>query len=140
MSKFVSKKSKLPILPENWQTKYLRDADSSSDISFLNIEYWIYFWVFLGWKSQMCLLACKQAHTHAHTHTHTHTHAHPHTHTYTHTHTHTYTHAQTLSQGCYVYSEIRLVSRKLDSPLCLEAFTQTVDVIVRSHWNVWKQR
>ena len=87
-----------------------------------------------------CLPVNRHTHTHARTHKYTHTHAHTHTHTYTHTHTHTYTHAQTLSQGCYVYSEIRLVSRKLDSPLCLEAFTQTVDVIVRSHWNVWKQR
>ena len=55
-------------------------------------------------------------------------------------HTHTHTHTHTLSQGCYCYSEIRLVSRKLHSPLCLEAFTQSVDVIVRIYWKVWKQR
>ena len=91
-----------------------------------------YFWA----EKVKCACLPVNRHTHSHTHTYTHTD----THTYTHIHTHTYTHAQTLSQGCYVYSEIRLVSRKLDSPLCLEAFTQTVDVIVRIHWNVWKQR
>ena len=38
LGKFVVKKLKLFILPENWHTEYLDDADSYSDISFLNFQ------------------------------------------------------------------------------------------------------
>ena len=38
MGKFGWKKSKLFVLPENWHTEYLEDADSYCDISFLNFE------------------------------------------------------------------------------------------------------
>ena len=36
--KFRLKNSKFSILPENWHTWYLEDADSCSDISFLNFQ------------------------------------------------------------------------------------------------------
>ena len=38
LGKFGPKKSKLSVLPENWHTWSLEDADSSSDISFMNIK------------------------------------------------------------------------------------------------------
>ena len=38
LGKFGPKKSNLFILPENWRTLYLEDADSFSEISFLNFE------------------------------------------------------------------------------------------------------
>ena len=38
LGKFGPKKSNLFILPENWDTLHLKDADSYSEISFLNFK------------------------------------------------------------------------------------------------------
>ena len=38
LGKFGPKKSKLSVLPENWHTWYLEDADFSSDFRFLNFK------------------------------------------------------------------------------------------------------
>ena len=38
LGEFRTKMSKLTILPENWHTWYLQNADSYSDISFLNFQ------------------------------------------------------------------------------------------------------
>ena len=38
LGKFGPKKSKSSVLPEKWHTWYLEDADSYSDISFLNFK------------------------------------------------------------------------------------------------------
>ena len=38
LGKFGPKKSKISVLPENWHTEYLKDADIYSDISFLNLQ------------------------------------------------------------------------------------------------------
>ena len=38
LGKFGSKKSNLSVLSENWNTSYLEDADSYSDIIFLNFQ------------------------------------------------------------------------------------------------------
>ena len=38
LCKFGSKNSKLSFLPKNWRTWYLKDVDSYSNISFLNLQ------------------------------------------------------------------------------------------------------
>ena len=38
LGKFGSKNSKLSFLPKNWRTWYLKDVDSYSNISFLNLQ------------------------------------------------------------------------------------------------------
>ena len=48
--KFGPKKAKLSVLPENWHPWYLEDADSYSDISFLNCQPKTRFWANLGQK------------------------------------------------------------------------------------------
>ena len=53
------KKWKLSVLTENWHTWYIEDADSYSDISFLNFQSQIYFWVNLGRKNQSCQFCLK---------------------------------------------------------------------------------
>ena len=54
---FGRKKSKLSVLPENWHTKYLENVDSYSDISFLNFQLEIHFWLELGLGSEIaCFL------------------------------------------------------------------------------------
>ena len=53
--KYGPKKLKLSVLPENWYTWYLEDADSYSDISILNFKTYIHFWANLGQKSQSWL-------------------------------------------------------------------------------------
>ena len=58
-SKFRLKKSKLFVLHENCNTEYLDDADSYSDISFLNIQPLIRFRENLGRRSQSCPLWLK---------------------------------------------------------------------------------
>ena len=57
--KFRPKNLKLFILTENWHTWYLEDADSYSDISFLNFQPKIHFWANLGQKGQSCLFCLK---------------------------------------------------------------------------------
>ena len=59
MGKFGSKKSKLSLFPENWHTWHLDDADSYSNIIFLNFQPYIHFWANLGQKSQSCLFCLK---------------------------------------------------------------------------------
>ena len=55
LGKFKLEKSKFSVLPENWHTWYLKDANSYSSISFQNFQSQIYFKVNLGQKSQSCL-------------------------------------------------------------------------------------
>ena len=59
LGKFGPKKSKLSVLSENWCTEYFKDADSYSNISFLNFKIWIPFSANLGQKSQSCLFCLK---------------------------------------------------------------------------------
>ena len=54
-----AKKPKLSVLPENWHTESLEDADSYSLISFLNFLPEVYFGANLGRKSQSCLFCPK---------------------------------------------------------------------------------
>ena len=54
LAKFVPKKSKLFVLPENWHTWYPKDDDSYSNISFLNLQPKIHFWANLVQKSKSC--------------------------------------------------------------------------------------
>ena len=50
LGKFGPKKSKLSVLPEHWHTWYLEEAESYSNISFLNLQPYINFWANLGQK------------------------------------------------------------------------------------------
>ena len=59
LGKFGPKKSMLSVLPENWHTESLEDADSYSLISFLNFLPEVYFRANLGRKSQSCLFCLK---------------------------------------------------------------------------------
>ena len=52
LGKFGSKKSKLVVFPKNSHSRHFDDADSYSNISFLNFQPWIHFWQNLGQKSQ----------------------------------------------------------------------------------------
>ena len=56
---FRSKKSKLSVFPENWQTWHLDNADSYSNISFLKFQPQTHFWANLGQKSQSWLFCLK---------------------------------------------------------------------------------
>ena len=57
----------------NWHTEYLEDTDFYSDISFLNFQSFIHFWANLGRKSQSCSFCLKiGTYTHIHAHTHKH--------------------------------------------------------------------
>ena len=59
LGKFEPKKSKLSILSKNWHTEYLEDSDFYSDISFLNFQTQIHFWVELGPESGIgCFVWC----------------------------------------------------------------------------------
>ena len=59
LGKFSTKKSNLFVLPENWHTWHLEDADSYSDISFLNFQPKIHFWANVCQKSQNCPFCLK---------------------------------------------------------------------------------
>ena len=59
LDKFGLKNSKLSVLPKNWYTWYLEDADSYSNTSFFNLQPQIYFWANLGQKSQSCSIYMK---------------------------------------------------------------------------------
>ena len=48
LGKFCLENSKLSVLPKNSHTRYLEDADSYSNISFLNFQPWVHFWEDLG--------------------------------------------------------------------------------------------
>ena len=54
LGKFQLKKSKSSVLSENWYTWYLKDADSYSNVSFVNFESGFLHWENLGQKSQSC--------------------------------------------------------------------------------------
>ena len=60
--KFRQKNPKLFVLPENWHTCYLEDADSYSDISFLNFQLVVgqnSFWGKFGLRHQSCPFCLK---------------------------------------------------------------------------------
>ena len=59
LGKFGPKKSKLSVLSKTWHTCYLEDEDFYFNISFLNFQSKIHFWVNLGRKSQICLSCLK---------------------------------------------------------------------------------
>ena len=59
MGKFWAKKSKLSAFPENLRTQYLEDADSYSDISFLNFQPYFHFWVNLSQTIKSCPFCLK---------------------------------------------------------------------------------
>ena len=59
LGKFRPKKSKLSVLPENWQSWYLEDGDTYFNISFLNFRPKTDFWANLGQKTQSCPFCLK---------------------------------------------------------------------------------
>ena len=59
MAKFGAKTSKLSAFPENLRTQYLQDADSYSDISFLNFQPYFHFWVNLSQTIKSCPFCLK---------------------------------------------------------------------------------
>ena len=59
LGKFRPKKSKLSVLPENWQSWYLEDGDSYFNITFLNFQPKTDFWANLGQKTQSCPFCLK---------------------------------------------------------------------------------
>ena len=54
MDKFGTKKSRLPVLTEDWHTWYLGSADFESGLRFWNSDPKIHFWANLGRKIQSC--------------------------------------------------------------------------------------
>ena len=63
LCKFGPKNSKLSILSENWYTWYLKDADSYSNISFLNFKSLFPFWANLGQKKSKLSVLTENWHT-----------------------------------------------------------------------------
>ena len=59
LGKFGSKKSKLPVLTENWYIWYLKDADSYFNNSFMNFYIQIPFWANLDQKNKSYLSCLK---------------------------------------------------------------------------------
>ena len=59
LGKFGPKMSNLSVLSKNWHTCYLEDADSYSDISFLNFQPKTCIWVNLGQENQRCPFCLK---------------------------------------------------------------------------------
>ena len=59
LGKFGPKKSKLPVLTENWYIWYLKDADSYFNISFMNFYIQIPFWANLDQKNKNYLSCLK---------------------------------------------------------------------------------
>ena len=63
MGKFGPKKSKLSVLSKNWHTWYLKEADSYSDIGFLNIQPKIHFGANLDQKKSKLSILSENWHT-----------------------------------------------------------------------------
>ena len=61
LGKFGPKK--LSFLLENWHKCYLKDADSYSNISFLNFQPKIYFWANMGQKKSKLSVLPENWHT-----------------------------------------------------------------------------
>ena len=57
LGKFRLKRLKLPVLPGNWHSEYLENADSYSNVTFLNFQLSCHFWANLRSKSQNCLFS-----------------------------------------------------------------------------------